>query len=71
MDKGKFVPPWYYTNKGLENALVTYSSTDNDALTMLHRADSSTSLIPASPTRESKGMVGDHDIKWEDFCIAA
>ena len=63
MDKGEFVPLWYYTNKGLENALVTYSSTDNDALTMLCRADGSTSLIPASSTRESKGMVNDCDIE--------
>ena len=71
MDKGEFVPLWYYTNKGLENALVTYSSTDNDTLTILCHADGSTSLIPASSTRESKGMVDDRDIKWEDFCITA
>lgn len=37
MDKGDCVPLWYYTNKGLDNALSTYNSTDNDALTLLRR----------------------------------
>jgi hypothetical protein len=71
MDKGDFVPLWYYTNKGLENALSSYNSTDEDALTLLRRADGSTSLIPASSTKESKGVINDQDIEWEDFCIAA
>jgi hypothetical protein len=71
MDKGDCVPLWYYTNKGLENALVTYNSVDNDALTLLRRPDGSTSLIPASSTKESKGVIEDRDIEWEDFCIAA
>jgi hypothetical protein len=71
MDKGDFVPLWYYTNKGLENALSSYNSTDEDALTLLRHADGSTSLIPASATKESKGVINDQDIEWEDFCIAA
>ena len=71
MDKGDCVPLWYYTNKGLDNALSTYNSTDNDALTLLRRPDGSTSLIPASSTKESKGVVEDCEIEWEDFCIAA
>jgi hypothetical protein len=71
MDKGDCVPLWYYTNKGLENALTTYNSTDDDALTLLQRADGLTSLIPASSTKESKGVVEDHDLDWEEFCIAA
>ena len=71
MDKGDCVPLWYYTNKGLENVLATYNSTDNDALTLFCRPDGSTSLIPASSTKESKGVVEDHDLEWEDFCIAA
>ena len=70
MDKSKHVPLWYYTNKGLENALATYTYTNNDALTMLCHTDRSTSLIPASFTKESKGVTKDHDIEWEDFCIA-
>ena len=71
MDKGNCIPLWYYTNKGLENTLATYNSTDNDTLTLLCWPDGSTSLIPASSTKESKGVVKDHDIEWEDFCIAA
>jgi hypothetical protein len=71
MDKGDCVPLWYYTNKGLENALTSYNSTDNDALTLLCRPDGSTSLIPASSTKESKAVIEDRDIEWEDFCIVA
>ncbi|KIM78776.1 hypothetical protein PILCRDRAFT_10994 [Piloderma croceum F 1598] len=71
MDKGDCVPLWYYTNKGLENALSTYNSTDDDALSLLRGLDGLTSLIPASSTKESKGVIEDQDLDWEDFCIAA
>ena len=71
MDKGDCIPLWYYTNKGLENALSTYNSTDDEALTLLRRPDGSTSLTPTASTKESKGVIEDRDIEWEDFCIAA
>ena len=70
MDKGEFVPLWYYTNKGLESTLSTYSSTDINALTLLHHPNSSTSLISTSSFKESKGIIEDHNLKWEEFCIA-
>ena len=54
MDKGECIPLWYYTIKGLENTLITYTSIDNDTLTLLHHPDGSTSLIPASSSKESK-----------------
>ena len=60
IDKGECVPLLYYTNKGLENAL-----------TLLHYPDSSTLLIPASSTKESRGIIDNQDIKWDNFCIAA
>ena len=53
MDKGDCVLLWYYTNKGLDKALSTYNSTNNDTLTLLCRPDGSTSLIPTSSTKES------------------
>ena len=56
--------------QGIGDTLVTYTSIDNDALTLLCHADSSTSLIPVSSTQESKGIINDHDIDWEDFCVA-
>jgi len=71
MDKGDCVPLWYYTNKGLENALATYDSTDNEALTLIRLPDGSTSLTPATSTKESKGVIEDRNVEWEDFCIAA
>ena len=57
MNKGDCVPLWYYINKGLMNALFTYNSTENDALSLLQGPDGSTSLISASSTKESKVLL--------------
>jgi hypothetical protein len=70
LDKGDFVPLWYYTNKGLEDALHSYNTTDDDSLTLFRQDDGSTSLIPATSSKDSKNAVEDPDITWEDFCIA-
>ena len=71
MDKGECIPLWYYTNRGLENALTTYTSITNDTLTLLCHPDGSTSLIPASSSKESKGVINNWDIEWEEFCTTA
>jgi hypothetical protein len=70
MDKGDFVPLWYYTNKGLEDALVAYATADDESLTLLRQDDGSTSLGTAASSKDSKNAVDDSDISWEDFCIA-
>ena len=54
----------------VENTLITYTSINNDTLTLLHHPDGS-SFIPTSSTKESKGIIDNQDIEWEDFCIAA
>ena len=63
MDKGECVPLWYYTNKGLENTLIIYTSINNNTLTLLCCPDGSTSLVPASSTKDCKGVINDQDIK--------
>ena len=69
MDKGKFIPLWYCINKGLKNALSTYNSTNNNALSLHSQLNGLTALIPTMATKESKGVVKDHLLDWEDFTL--
>lgn len=71
MEKGDYVPLWYYTNAGLDDALKSYNNIDEDALSLLRRSDGSTSIIPASSTRDARAVIEDQEISWDDFCIAA
>ena len=71
MDKGEYVPIWYYTNRGLEDALRSYDTADDDAMTILKNDDGSTSLIPTASAKDSKRLVNNQDLGWEDFCVAA
>ena len=71
MEKEDYVPLWYYTNAGLDDALKSYTNIDDDTLSLLRRPDGSTSIIPASSARDAKAVIEDQDIPWEEFCIAA
>ena len=70
MDKGKYVPIWYYTKAGLENA-KSFAVINNDALTLVTNSDSTTTAIPATSSRDAKGMVEDHDLTMEQFQVGA
>ena len=71
MDKGEYVPLWYFTNRGLRHALQTYHAVSDEAMTLVQGADGSTSLIPASSSSDAKGVIDDQDIEFEEFCIAS
>lgn len=70
MKKGEYVQLWYYTNQGLDTALRSFANANDDAMTMIKGPDGSTTWAPAS-ANDSKGMVEDKDLDWEDFAIAA
>ena len=70
MDKGKYVPIWYYTKVGLKNA-KSFAAIDNNALTLVTNSDSTTMAIPATSLRDAKGMVEDHDLTMEQFQVGA
>jgi hypothetical protein len=74
MDKGDFVPLWYYTNAGIDDAIKSFSNDsviDDEALSLITRSDGSTSILPLASVKGSKGIVEDQDISWDDFCISA
>ena len=70
MDKGEYVLIWYYTKVGLENT-KSFVAIDNDALTLVTNSDGTTTAIPATSSRDAKGMVEDHDLTMEQFQVGA
>ena len=71
MDKGDYVPLWYFTNAGLDDALKAFKIIEEDALLLIKAGDGSTSLDPALSSKESRNIVEDINLSWDDFCIAA
>ena len=71
MDKGDYVPLWYFTNTGLDNASKAFNILEEDALSLIKRGDGSTSLVPVLLSKESRNVIEDSDLSWDEFCIAA
>ena len=71
LEKGEYVPLWYFTNTGLHDAMKSFSIVDEDALSLVKREDRSTALVPSLTSKESKALVEDQYLSWEDFSIAA
>ena len=70
MDMGQYVPLWYYTNTGLANQM-TFDTVDEDALTIMTGPDGITTAVQATSSRESKGLVEDHNLIFKQFQLAA
>ena len=71
MDKGDYIPLWYFTNVGLDDAAKAFSILEEDTLSLVKRDDGSTSLVPTLASKESRSVVEDSKLSWDDFCIAA
>lgn len=71
MEKGLYVELWYYTNAGLDDALRSSNTTDDEAMVMLRQSNGTTSWVPAASARNAARVTDDKDILWEDFCQAA
>ena len=71
MDKGDYVPLWYFTNASLDDAAKAFSILEEDALSLVKRDDGLTSLVPALSLKDSRSVVEDSKLAWDDFCIAA
>jgi hypothetical protein len=71
MEKGLYVELWYYTNAGLEEAVRSSNTVDDEAMTMLRLPNGSTSWVPAASARTAASVTEDKNILWEDFCQAA
>ena len=70
-DKGDYVPLWYFTNARLDNTAKAFSILEEDVLSLVKRDDGSTSLVSALSSKESRSVVEDNKLSWDDFCIAA
>ena len=69
MDKGDYVPLWYFTNASLDDAAKAFSIMEEDVLALVRRDDGSTSLVPALSSKDSRSMIEDNNLPWDDFCI--
>jgi hypothetical protein len=68
MQKGLYVELWYYTNAGLDEALRSSNSMDDEAMMMLRLPNGSTSWVPSAASRSASAVIDDKFILWEDFC---
>ena len=65
MERGQHLELWY-TNASLDNAMKTNTSVDNDAMIISRRPDGSTSWVPATTACDSKCIIDNKDIPWEE-----
>ena len=71
LEKGKYMPLWYFTNTGLHDVMKSFSIVDEDTLSLVKWEDRSMALVPSLTSKESKALVEDQSLSWEDFSIAA
>ena len=70
MEKGLYVELWYYTNEGLDDAMKTSTTTNDDAMVISRKPDGLATWETAASARDSNKVVDDKNIPWEDFCQA-
>lgn len=70
LEKGEYAQLWYWTNNGTKSARHTYNNVDQDAMTMRKSDDGSMIWMPASISKETKGLVEDQGLTLEEFCTA-
>ncbi|KAI0919217.1 hypothetical protein AcW1_009328 [Taiwanofungus camphoratus] len=70
MEKGLYVEMYYYTNKGLDEAINVTGTIDDEAMVLQQNANGTTAWVPAAATRDAHGVIDDKDLVWEDFCQA-
>jgi hypothetical protein len=70
LEKGLYVELWYYTNDGLDDAARSHSAAGDEAMSLLHGADGSITWVSAATVRESKKILDDKDISWDNFTQA-
>ena len=71
MDKGNYVPLWYFTNAGLDDASKAFNIIKEDMLLLIKAGDGLMSLVPTLSSKESRNVVEDSNLSWDDFCITA
>ena len=66
-----YIPLWYFTNSGLDDVVKAFSILKEDTLSLIKRDDGLTSFVPMLSSKESRRVIEDCKLSWDDFCIAA
>ncbi|KAG2123613.1 uncharacterized protein EDB93DRAFT_1098894 [Suillus bovinus] len=69
LDKGEYVEMWYFTNDGLDEALIK-KTIDDDTMVLSTLADGSTAWISLASARNTKLVINDENLPFEEFCQA-
>ncbi|KAG1811717.1 uncharacterized protein BJ212DRAFT_1301761 [Suillus subaureus] len=70
VDKGHYVKIYYWTNDGLDDALVNYHMKDNNGMVPTTGEDRSMRWVSVAATRPSTGVVADCNLTSVDFAQA-
>ncbi|KAG0701938.1 hypothetical protein DFH29DRAFT_1049192 [Suillus ampliporus] len=69
LDKGEYVELWYFTNDGLDEAVIK-KTVDDDAMILSTLADGSTAWVSSASTRSARSVINDENLPFEEFCQA-
>ncbi|KAG6881924.1 hypothetical protein C0993_012453, partial [Termitomyces sp. T159_Od127] len=70
LQKGQYVELWYFTNAGLKHAKLNEATVDDNAMVAVAGKDGTLDWIPAAAAKDSKSVVTDRTLTWEDFTMA-
>ncbi|KAG1882361.1 hypothetical protein F4604DRAFT_1990630 [Suillus subluteus] len=70
IDSGKYVELYYWTNDGLDDALVNYRTRDDDSMVPSIGEDGSTVWVSAATSKPAAGVIADRDLTPVDFAQA-
>ncbi|KAH9941932.1 hypothetical protein B0H21DRAFT_696770, partial [Amylocystis lapponica] len=71
LEKGLYVELYYFTNVGLNAAMAAIGQIDDEAVSMRTNEDGTTSWVPANSARDSKSVIDDINLTWEQVREAA
>ncbi|KAG6875883.1 hypothetical protein C0992_001927 [Termitomyces sp. T32_za158] len=70
LQKGLYVEMWYFTNEGLDYALKSASSVDENALVQAIDKEGNAVWTTAAASKGSKTALDDRDLTWDQLSIA-
>ncbi|KAF8897791.1 hypothetical protein BD779DRAFT_1432758 [Infundibulicybe gibba] len=69
LEKGQYVPLWYFTPEGCKDAQATMLSAHEESLDM-SQVDGKMTLKPTAGARASRNAIDDSALSWEQMCSA-
>ncbi|KAG1900360.1 uncharacterized protein F5891DRAFT_952215, partial [Suillus fuscotomentosus] len=70
LDKGQYIELYYWTNHGLDDAMVNYHTRDDDSLVPTTGEDGSTVWISSASSKPASGIIADRHLSPADFAQA-